>query len=203
MYRYRTLSIDERAELVRQRQLLGYPAHSPPHPVRDRQHYFVTASCLNHEPHMQSGARRNDLLDQLYDAFLYAGIQLDAWVVLPNHYHVILQTEAFDSISTRSLATSIALPASCGIVHGIDHAFHRRYRRRSSQGCPCRRTRCLLRASVRLSAFGVEGRHRPKPRLAINPGSLRAVATQDLPIVMHAVDPYPHTRRCPQRTRVV
>jgi putative transposase len=98
MYAYRDLTSEERAELVRQRLAYGYPPHSPPHPVRDQPFYLLSATCYNHACHMQAARRRRQVLDLLFEHFVTAGMELRAWVVLPNHYHVLAHVNEFDRL---------------------------------------------------------------------------------------------------------
>ena len=48
MYEYRNLTPQQRKELVQQRLCLGFPAHSPPHLIRDENFYLLTAACYDH-----------------------------------------------------------------------------------------------------------------------------------------------------------
>jgi putative transposase len=99
MYEYRNLTPEQRLELVKQRLKLGYPAHSPPHLVQDDTLYLLTATCFNHAAIMQSPDRRNELLNHLYEQFLLNEIEIHAWVVLPNHYHILAHMAKFDLLS--------------------------------------------------------------------------------------------------------
>ncbi len=89
MYEYRRLTLQQREELVQERLARGYPSHSPPHPVRDQLFYLLTASCYEHALHMRSPQRRQQALDALFEAFVMRGLELRAWAVLPNHYHLL------------------------------------------------------------------------------------------------------------------
>ena len=98
MYQYRQLTPDQRAQLVQERRARGYPPHSPPHPLRDQVSYLLTIACYEHRCHMQSLERRQALLDALFEAFIRRGIEVRAWVLLPNHYHILAETPCFDDI---------------------------------------------------------------------------------------------------------
>ena len=95
MYEYRKLSLEERAALVQERRARGYPPHQPPHPVRDQPYYLLTATCYLHANRMPTPERRQQLLDALFEAFVTAGIEINAWVVLPNHYHLLAHVHNF------------------------------------------------------------------------------------------------------------
>jgi putative transposase len=90
MYEYRQLTPAQRAELVEQRLAKGYPPHSPPHPIQDQSFYLLTAACYEHKCHIRTEERRKRLLDLLFEQFTNSGIELRGWVVLPNHYHVLI-----------------------------------------------------------------------------------------------------------------
>lgn len=98
MYIYRKLTPEQKAELVQQRLSRGYPPHSPPHTIRDQELYFITAACYEHKHHMSTEARRQELLDLLFEELINNGIQILAWVVLPNHYHILVHVENFDAV---------------------------------------------------------------------------------------------------------
>jgi len=98
MYEYRKLTPEERAELIRQRVELGYPPHAPLHGMRDELLYFITAACYEHRRHMNSIARRKQVLDLLFEHFISRGMELRAWIVLPNHYHLLVYTDDFNVI---------------------------------------------------------------------------------------------------------
>ena len=97
MYEYRRLTPEQRAELVRQRLAQGYPSHSP-HPVRDEPFYLLTAACYQHVSHMRSHSRRKHVLDALFEQFVTHGLEIRAWVLLPNHYHLLANVPSFDAL---------------------------------------------------------------------------------------------------------
>lgn len=98
MYKYRQLTAEQKAEVVQQRLARGYPPHSPPHPVRDRPYYLLTAACYEHQAHMAQAERRQVVLDMLLNEFIQAGQEIMAWVILPNHYHLLVHVTEFDRL---------------------------------------------------------------------------------------------------------
>lgn len=90
MYEYRQLTPAQQAELVQQRLARGYPPHSPPHPIQNQSFYLLTATCYEHKCHIKTEERRKQLLDLLFEQFTDKGIELRGWVILPNHYHVLV-----------------------------------------------------------------------------------------------------------------
>ncbi len=99
MYEYRKLTPEQRTELVRQRLAKGYPPHSPPHPVRDQPLYLLTATCYEHRRHMTASGRRQQVLDVLFEQFVNRAMEIRAWAVLPNHYHLLVHVSDFDVLS--------------------------------------------------------------------------------------------------------
>ncbi len=98
MYEYRKLMPAEREAVIKERLEKGFPRHEPPHPVRDRTYYLLTAACYEHRPHMQAQVRRKAVLEALHEQAGHYGVTLRAWVILPNHYHLLAEVTDFDAI---------------------------------------------------------------------------------------------------------
>ncbi len=81
--------------LVAVRRLTRQPWHSPPH--RDARHrltYIFTAACYEHKPIIGVSAKRlSECEEQLLNICEMTGGTLYAWTILPNHYHLLLQTD--------------------------------------------------------------------------------------------------------------
>lgn len=71
-------------------ELFIRPRYSPPHLFRPNAWYFVTAKSLEGVNHMAQPTRRQAVVEALQFACERRGWSLDAWVVLPNHYHCLL-----------------------------------------------------------------------------------------------------------------
>ncbi|MEA5507857.1 transposase [Halotia wernerae UHCC 0503] len=111
MYEYCKLTAEQQTELIEYRLSRGYPPHSPPHSVRSQQFYLLTAACYEHQCYMHSEIRRQELLKMIFDRFannenqeistevLTTNVTICAWVVLPNHYHLLVHIENFDILS--------------------------------------------------------------------------------------------------------
>lgn len=91
MYEYRKLSPEQKAELVQERRARSHPLHSPPHQMRHEHLYLVSAACYEHKRLMFSDQRRKDLLGLVFEIFQNAEIEINAWVILPNHYHLLIE----------------------------------------------------------------------------------------------------------------
>ncbi len=68
------------------------PDHHPPHFYLDETWYIITASTLHRAP-LLAGERSKKLVgDTLKGLVLQFEILLRAWVILDNHYHLLLKT---------------------------------------------------------------------------------------------------------------
>ena len=76
-------------DILRQRRERGLPLHAPPH-FRDLAgEYLITAGCYEHR-HIFDTLEALSYLTAVLNAFHAAVLPCDAWVFLPNHYHVDL-----------------------------------------------------------------------------------------------------------------
>ena len=92
-YKWRLLTEKERSELLEWRKLRGYPWHSPPHRPGSTSVYHLSASCYEHKPHIGASVRRmREFCERLLETLAETSSVLYAWCVLPNHYHVVIQT---------------------------------------------------------------------------------------------------------------
>jgi len=97
-YEYRKMTPEERKNIVLYRKSQGYPLHSPPHPIREPGFYFISAACFEHAPILASPGRRSEFEARLISSLQSAKINLDAWVVLSTHYHVLIEVRSFDQV---------------------------------------------------------------------------------------------------------
>ena len=98
MYEYRRLTPEQREQLVQERLANGNPPHQPPHPMRSEGIYLLTATCYEHRDHIRTPERRQDVVDLLFEWFIRHGMEVIAWVVLLNHYHVLVHVAEFDAL---------------------------------------------------------------------------------------------------------
>ena len=98
-YEYRKLSPAEREEIVEFRKQQGYPLHAPPHPFREKGTYMITAANFEHMAIMASPERRSKFQDVLLNGFREIKAEIIGWVILPNHYHVLVNVESLDFVS--------------------------------------------------------------------------------------------------------
>lgn len=94
MYQYRKMTTEERARVLAARRSLGRPWHAPPHFQQTKGVYMISAACYEHHPIMATDARRAEWERTILDRLSQEGpesIDIRAWVVLPNHYHLLIE----------------------------------------------------------------------------------------------------------------
>ena len=98
-YEYRKLSPKEREEIVEFRKQQGYPLHAPPHPFREKGTYLLTAANFEHKAVMLSPERRTEFQEFLLRGFREIQAEIIGWVILPNHYHILVIVDSLDLVS--------------------------------------------------------------------------------------------------------
>lgn len=99
-YEYRQLNPDEQRRLVQQRIARGFPRHRPPRLEEGAGYYLLTAAVYEHRTLIEPDARRDQFQDALLAAFDHEEIEVAAWVVLPNHYHILVWLPSLRSVSS-------------------------------------------------------------------------------------------------------
>lgn len=99
MYDYRKMSPEERRQVLQERRARGFPLHAPPHFHGIAGEYLITAACYEHRPIFEHPDDLSWLADQVLRALASAGLPHPAWVFLPNHYHILLETEDLRIVS--------------------------------------------------------------------------------------------------------
>ena len=110
MYHYRRMTPEQRERVVRERHEQGFPWHAPPHLRGLSGAYLITAACFQHQHIFADPSDLSWLLDETMHALNDAELACSAWVFLPNHYHLLLQTEdlAIVSEALRLLHSHVA-----------------------------------------------------------------------------------------------
>ena len=98
-YEYRSLTPEEREKVILHRRELGYPLHAPPHPYRQAGFYLITAANFEHAPVMGAPGRRTEFESRLLATMADSDLEITGWVVLPNHYHILVGVKELDQIS--------------------------------------------------------------------------------------------------------
>jgi putative transposase len=101
MYYWRRLTPEQRQAALAERQRHGRPWHGPPHYVSDCGLYLVTAACYEHKPVIGCSLQRMATFEaQLLDAAATQAESIFAWIVLPNHYHLLVQSSQVKALLT-------------------------------------------------------------------------------------------------------
>ena len=102
MYRWRQWTQEQRAIILTERRQRKYPSHSPAHIVSDHTSiYLITAACFEHVPIIGITDKRLAEFSSQLCEFMHTHCRtVFAWVVLPNHYHVLCDVINLDSMLT-------------------------------------------------------------------------------------------------------
>ncbi len=94
MYDYRKLTPEQRAEIIEYRRRRHQPIHSPPHwDLGIGDIYFISAACYEHASIIgKHPTRMSQCEESVLSACHEAATATYAWCVLPNHYHLLVQT---------------------------------------------------------------------------------------------------------------
>lgn len=93
MYEYRRMTPQQRQSIVEYRRRRGFPLHKPPHLSQGEGWYLITAATYEHRHYFRETNELTALESRLLEALAEASIPQFGWVVLPNHYHVLLHTD--------------------------------------------------------------------------------------------------------------
>lgn len=99
MYDYRQMSPEERRLILAQRRRRGFPQHAPPHFKGVGGVYLLTAACYEHCHIFENPDDLSWLTDESLGTFHTTDLQYTAWVFLPNHYHIRLETPDIQIVS--------------------------------------------------------------------------------------------------------
>ena len=92
-YEYRKLSLKEREQIINYRRTHGYPLHAPPHPFREAGAYLISAANFEHRAVLNPPNRRTEFESRLLSIINEIADDIIAWVVLPNHYHILINVQ--------------------------------------------------------------------------------------------------------------
>ncbi|HBC85425.1 MAG TPA: hypothetical protein DCZ94_00570 [Lentisphaeria bacterium] len=94
MYNWRKMTDEQRKSLLELRKSQKTPWHSPPHIQGERNRFHITAACYEHSSIIgKSCERMNEFESELLNTLELSTINIYAWVLLPNHYHVLVKTD--------------------------------------------------------------------------------------------------------------
>ncbi len=94
MYEYRKMTPAEKEAVLAERKARGFPLHEPPHFEEGVNTYLLTATCYEHKEILTTPARLEEFTRALIEGIRSeAGAKLHAWVVMPNHYHLLAEID--------------------------------------------------------------------------------------------------------------
>jgi putative transposase len=76
-----------------ERKRRRYPWHGLPHLDATTAYRIVTGTCFEHRPVLAQCARRRWFESELLAHLKSADVECAAWVILPNHYHVLVRID--------------------------------------------------------------------------------------------------------------
>jgi putative transposase len=100
MYRYRRMNREQRKAIVAARRDKCFPLHKPAHSGQDPGWYFITAACYEHRHHFQAPQELTALSQRLLEGFQNAELPVGGWVVMPNHYHLLVDVAVVKQVGS-------------------------------------------------------------------------------------------------------
>ena len=100
MYDYRKMTAEQQREAVAYRRRQQRPWRSPPHwEFRGKHQFLISAACYQHAPIIgNTQSRMSDCEKELLTICETYTTALYAWCILPNHYHMVLQTDRLEEL---------------------------------------------------------------------------------------------------------
>jgi REP-associated tyrosine transposase len=75
--------------------------HNPPHLFRENCKYFITGATYQHKRCFKTDEAKEHLLYSIKKGFADNGWMLEDWVILDNHYHLMVQSGKEDALLTE------------------------------------------------------------------------------------------------------
>jgi len=93
MYFWRKMSKEQQEYILKLRQLEHRPWHCPPHLQNNKVRFHITASCYEHKKIIgKTNNRIKEFELNLLKLLDNISEEIYAWVILPNHYHILLKS---------------------------------------------------------------------------------------------------------------
>ena len=94
MYNYRKMTEEQRKDVLRTRRINKMPLHEPFHKHDEySKTYLISAANFEHSPIMKALTRRQQFKELLLSAFHDDDSKIHCWCILPNHYHILINTD--------------------------------------------------------------------------------------------------------------
>jgi putative transposase len=84
---------EQRAQAVAERRGRKLPWHGPPHFEAEEGTYVLSAACFEHRELISPVSRLDEFSETLLDGLEKLRSKVHAWVVMPNHYHVLAEVD--------------------------------------------------------------------------------------------------------------
>jgi putative transposase len=95
MYNWRKMTEEQKKYVLRIRQEQHFPLHSLPHFISETGYYHISSACYEHKSIIGKNIERITLFEaKLLKTLKVAKTQPEAYAVLPNHYHILIKTDA-------------------------------------------------------------------------------------------------------------
>ena len=103
MYDYRNMTPEQRREAVEYRRLRERPWHSPPHwKFAGLLQFMLSATCYEHQPIIGATPERMTECEvALMELCRKLCSTIYAWCILPNHYHLLIQTDQLQNLRSE------------------------------------------------------------------------------------------------------
>src|SRR5262249_942473 len=99
MYVWRRLTPAQREAVMEERKQYPRPWHGPPHHVAESGLYLLSAACYEHRPVIGFSPQRMAAFEaELLETVHEHCEAVFAWVVLPNHYHLLAQAPDIEGL---------------------------------------------------------------------------------------------------------
>ena len=97
------MTAEERIKTLNERKKRGVLWHAPPNfKYEGNIRFILTAACFEHKPIIgKSSERMAECEQEILEACANCGAKVYAWCVLPNHYHLLLQTDKMAELKRR------------------------------------------------------------------------------------------------------
>ncbi len=100
MYDYRRMTDEQRKQVVAERRAREFPLHKPPHLDLGAGWYFISTACFEHRHQFKANNELTALTRRLLEGFADAGIPVGGWVVMPNHYHLLVKVDSVKQVGS-------------------------------------------------------------------------------------------------------
>jgi putative transposase len=99
MYYWQRMTCEQREAVLKERKQHPRPWHGPPHYVAESGLYLFSAACYDHRSIIGASPQRMaDFESELLATTEELSQAVFAWIVLPNHYHLLVQTTSIDEL---------------------------------------------------------------------------------------------------------